>query len=97
MITLATLTINCDDRGFLTFKFPEAQQAPWYSPDTTVLHWHALAAITLLSSLLPSHSSLLSLPSHPSLQGEVDDTELLAAALQEDEEEEEEDASVTAI
>ena len=88
MITLATLTINCDDRGFLTFKFPEAQQAPWYSPDTTVLHWHALAAITLLSSLLPSH---------PSLQGEVDDTELLAAALQEDEEEEEEDASVTAI
>ena len=64
MITLATLTINCDDRGFLTFKFPEAQQAPWYSSDTTVLHWHALAAITLLSSLpiLPSSPSLPILP-----------------------------------
>ena len=50
-------------QGLPHFQFPEAQQAPWYSPDTTVLHWHALAAITLLSS--PSLAILPSLPILP--------------------------------
>ena len=80
-----SLAINCNDRGFLTFKFLKPTK-----------HL-SIAQIQLSCIGMPylqsPHSSLLSF-----LQGEVDDTELLAAALQEDEEEEEEeDASVTAI